>query len=393
MIGQSKENRASEIHSNQSVEFIKEQRSGEENQKMKPLLAPSFYSNPEVFKKEQVRLFQNQWNFVGFTTDLENHNDYICKEIGGKFVVIQNFHGELRAFDNVCTHRFSRIRQDAQGNGPLQCPYHGWIFNCDGIPATIPLQPKFNNLPDSEKQSFKLGEWLVETCGIFIFVKKVDDNVTLKNFLRGMYSHLLDFSEAMGEKVDYQEIIIKANWKIILENTLDSYHIWAVHPNSLGKYGAIDGYYWMDEPHSIYLSKAKKVDPKVKKFVSTFSDARKLTVDGYQHYLVFPLLTMSTLFGMSLNVHSLTPISPTETKVTNYAFMGKLNDSTLAQILLSMSRQASGDLVKTVWDEDKPICEEVQLGISSLDELGGILSSDEQRIYEFQKTYVNLMNS
>src|SRR3569832_86754 len=175
-----------------------------------------------------------------------------------------------------------------------------------------------------------------------------------------MYNLLLDFSEAMGEKVDYQEIIIKANWKIILENTLDSYHIWAVHPNSLGKYGAIEGYYCMDEPHSIYLSKAKKVDPKVKRFVSTFSEARKLTVDGYQHYLVFPLLTMSTLFGMSLNVHSLSPISPTETKVTNYAFMGKLNDSTLEQILLKMSRQASGDLVKTVWDEDKPICEQVQ---------------------------------
>lgn len=393
MIGQSQENRSPGRNSDKSVEFIKDRRSGGENQKMKPLVAPSFYSDPEVFKKEQVILFQNQWNFVGFTTNLENHNDYICKEIGGKSVVIQNFHGELRAFDNVCTHRFSRIRQEAQGNGPLQCPYHGWIFNCEGIPVTIPLQPKFNNMPDSEKESFKLGEWLIETCGVFIFIKKVDDKVTLKNFLGGMYNHLLDFSEAMGEKVDYQEIIIKANWKIILENTLDSYHIWAVHPNSLGKYGAIEGYYWMDEPHSIYLSKAKKVDQKVRKFVSTFSEARKLPVDGYQHYLVFPLLTMSTLFGMSLNVHSLSPISPTETKVTNYAFMGKLNDSTLEQILLKMSRQASGDLVKTVWDEDKPICEQVQLGISSLDDLGGILSSDEQRVYEFQKTYVNLMNS
>lgn len=96
---------------------------------------------------------------------------------------------------------------------------------------------------------------------------------------------------------------------------------------------------------------------------------------------------------MSLNVHSLSPISPTETKIRNYTFMGKLNDSTLEEILLRMSHQGAADLVKTVWDEDKPICEQVQLGISSLDDLGGILSSDEQRVYEFQKTYVNLMNS
>lgn len=393
MIGQSKENQFAMSDSNKSVGFIKDRKNIGENKGMKPLVSPSFYLESEVFKREQVILFQKLWNFVGFTTDLENHNDYICKEVGGKSVVIQNFNGELRAFDNVCTHRFSRIRQDAQGNGPLQCPYHGWIFNCKGIPVTIPLQPKFNNMPDSEKASFKLGEWLVETCGVFIFIKKTDNNVSLKSFLGGMYNHLLDFSEAMGEKVDYQEIIVQANWKIVLENTLDSYHIWAVHPNSLGKYGAIEGYYWMDEPHSIYLSKAKKIDPKTQKFLSIFSTARKLTVDGYQHYLVFPLLTMSTFSGMSLNVHSLSPISPTETKIRNYTFMGKLNDSTLEEILLRMSHQGAADLVKTVWDEDKPICEQVQLGISSLDDLGGILSSDEQRVYEFQKTYVNLMNS
>lgn len=243
---------------------------------MKTLVPISWYSDPEIFKKEQIVLFQNLWNFVGLTTDLENHNDYIAKDLGGQAIFVQNFRGELRAFDNICSHRFSKIHQEDKGNRPVRCPYHGWIYDSAGIPINIPLQSRFD-FSDCTPESFQLKQWLVDTCGSFVFVKKNDDGLTLKEYLGGMYSRLLDFSESMGEKVDCQEMIIKANWKIIVENTLDSYHIWDVHPNSLGKYGAVDGYYWNDDFHSTYLSKAKKLDAKVKKFTTAFAD-RKLKI-------------------------------------------------------------------------------------------------------------------
>ena len=41
------------------------------------------------------------------------------KKIGCKSVVVQNFHGELRPFHNVCSHRFSRIRTNSKGNSGL----------------------------------------------------------------------------------------------------------------------------------------------------------------------------------------------------------------------------------------------------------------------------------
>ena len=359
---------------------------------MKTLILPSIYSDSEVFKREQVILFQDLWNFVGLTTDLENHNDYICKEIGGKSVVIQNFQGELRAFDNVCSHRFSRIRQCSRGNGSLQCPYHGWVYNSDGIPTGISHQQDFDEMSDSVKISLKLKEWLIEKCGRFIFVKKTDNSVTLKDFLGGIYNKLIEFSEAIGKKVDCHEMTIHANWKIVVENTLDNYHLWWVHPNSLAKYGPVEGHYWYYDIHSIYLSKPKKLDPKLRKFISQFSD-RKLNVDGYQHYLIFPNLTLATFSGMSFTVHSMTPLSPFKTQVTNYTFMGKLNDTRLEKILFEMNSESTADLTRTIWAEDKPICEQVQLGISSIgNDREGLFSREEQRIYEFQKTYINFMN-
>jgi phenylpropionate dioxygenase-like ring-hydroxylating dioxygenase large terminal subunit len=305
---------------------------------------------------------------------------------------VQNFHGELRAFDNVCSHRFSQIRQYPQGNGSLQCPYHGWVYNSEGIPIGIPHQQEFKDMSPCVKESLRLERWLVEKCGLFVFIKRFDDGITLKNFLGGIYDQVVEFSEALGKRVDCYQMTINANWKIVVENTLESYHVWSVHPNSLGKHGPINESFWLGELHSTYQSKQKQDDPKRQKFISTFSN-RQLKIDGYQHYLVFPLLTLSTFSGMSLSIHSMNPLSSTETKVTHYTFMGKLNDSRLEQVLFNMNGESTAELTRTVWSEDKPICEQVQLGVSSIDnDKGGILNWAEQRVYEFHKAYIKLMN-
>lgn len=76
--------------------------------------------------------------------------------------------------------------------------------------------------------------------------------------------------------------------------------------------------------------------------------------------------------------------------------MGKLDNASLEKILFDMSSKASANLVTQVWDEDKPVCESVQLGMVSIDNSRGykqgILSSDERRLHTFQQPYLKLMN-
>ncbi len=358
---------------------------------MKPLIASISYSSKEHFEQEQVILCQQTWNFVGFATNLEHHNDYICKEIGGKSVVVQNFHGELRAFHNVCSHRFSRIRTDSQGNGALQCPYHAWVYNSDGIPIGIPHPQEFCGMSDELKESLKLERWLVEKCGVFVFIKKIDDGINLEDHLGEFWEPLLEFSRAIGKPVAQDEITINANWKVVVENSLESYHIWSVHPNSLGKYGAVEEDYLLYKLHSIYKSNPKKIDLKWNKFLKSVGN-RSLKVEGYQHYLVFPMLTLATFSGMSLTVHAINPLNATTTQVTNYTFMGKLNNESLEETLFNMNSQSTADLTRVAWEEDKPICEQVQLGLSEIKDKGGIFSREEQRVYEFHKAYIQLMD-
>lgn len=358
---------------------------------MKPLIESSFYVNNECFEHEKIILCHQMWNFAGFATDLENHNDYICKNVGRKSIIVQNFHGELKAFHNVCSHRFSRIRNDDRGNGALQCPYHSWLYNSDGIPIGIPHQHEFNEMSDTLKKSLKLETWLVERCGVFIFIKKTDDGINLKEHLGEIYEQLLDFSTAIGRQVEHYKTTINANWKVVVENSLESYHIWSVHPNSLGKFGAVEEDYFLYGLHSIYKSSPKKIDKKWEKFLGSVGN-RSLRVDGYQHYLIFPMLTLATFSGMSLTVHVINPLNSTTTEVTNYTFMGKLNDERLEETLFNMNSQSTADLTRVAWEEDKPICEQVQLGISEVKEKTGIFSREEQRVYEFHKAYVQFMS-
>lgn len=359
---------------------------------MKPLIPPSYYSDQEIFKQEQVILFQNLWNFVGFKTDLENHNDYICTEVGGQSVIIQNFQGELKAFTNVCSHRFSQIRQQPKGNGPLRCPYHSWVYNSEGIPVGIPHQSEFADLTDVTKEGLRLERWLVETCGTLVFVKRHDDGVTLKEYLAGVYDKLKGFSESFGTKLDCYPMVVNANWKIVLENTLEGYHVNSVHQQTFAKSGAVEPEnkkFIFDLPHSGYTDKSEKVDPKQKRLASLFANRQfKLDVSYWQQ-LVFPNLTLAVTSEMWFSVHTIRPSSPSETQVTIHLFLGKLDDSKREHAVVDMSAQPVVEFTRKIWEEDKPICEQVHLGMLSRDNGTGIFSREEQRIYEFHKAYLD----
>ena len=126
-----------------------------EFQYLSAIVPNEYYHDAAIFEKEKLALFQNSWIFIGMSMNLENHNDFLTDEIGGVSVVVQNFRGTLRAFHNVCTHRFNKIQNAKQGNRALICEYHGWNYNTDGIPFGIPLKAEFKGLAG------KLGwKWL-----------------------------------------------------------------------------------------------------------------------------------------------------------------------------------------------------------------------------------------
>jgi phenylpropionate dioxygenase-like ring-hydroxylating dioxygenase large terminal subunit len=357
---------------------------------MQPLIRPRDYYDPDTFRAEQDAIFGRAWLFAGFAADLAAPNDYVTAAVGGRSVVVQNFDGELRAYANVCSHRFARLKE-GQGNGPLRCPYHGWIYNREGLPYSIPSRPRFDGLTPAVLDSLRLRAYDVETCGALVFVRaRRGGGPPLREFLGAAGDAIGAMSQGMGARIDRNEVVFRANWKVAVENTLESYHVGFVHEQTFKKLGARGMDFRFDGPHSAWKA---PVD------ASTEAQMRKLlalyrapwSTDGYFHQLVFPNLTVVTLFGTSFGVQLFEPVSPTETRLTSHIFAPRAGaEVRMTPAVAEMMNQSTAEFARTVFEEDKVVCAAVQRGLPETDK-PGILSDEEERVLRFHEAYARAM--
>ena len=358
---------------------------------MKGLIPSTYYCDPALLNAEREKLFSRTWNFVGFTFDLLNHNDYISADVAGTPILVQNFEGRLRAFLNVCSHRFSQIRCDPRGNGPLRCPYHGWTYSEEGLPTGIPSRPRFEGMTDEVIRSLALRNYRVEVCGTLVFVALDPTIPSLRKFLDGAWDRTEIMSCSFGELIDRNELNLECNWKIALENTLESYHVALVHPTTFKTLGASGTDFHFEETHSSWHATVSEViDKKIAKLEAIFQ-GRLFKVRGYLHQLIFPGLTLATTYGHSFAVQQIVPQGAARTKFISYVFAAKLTaDSESTRNMRAMANDSVVRFNRAVFAEDKSICEAVQRGIGNAFGAGQ-LSDEELRVAHFQRCYSKMM--
>jgi phenylpropionate dioxygenase-like ring-hydroxylating dioxygenase large terminal subunit len=79
-------------------------------------------ADPASFEHEQMRLGRT-WTMLGVVTDVANDGDWFRTVLGGRSIFVQRFGNDLRAFENVCAHRFYPLRTKDKGNGPIRCGF------------------------------------------------------------------------------------------------------------------------------------------------------------------------------------------------------------------------------------------------------------------------------
>ena len=359
---------------------------------MKALIPRAYYSDPDVFRAEQTAFFDGVWQLAGFASDLRQHDDYITVGIGQQSVVIQNFKGELHAFHNVCSHRLSRIRCEAQGNAPLRCQYHGWSYDQNGIPFSIPNRPMFESADVGDPTLLALSRWQVDTCNDLVFVRRSQQGPSLREFLQGAAPYLDQVGAAIAEKLGTTRMLVDANWKIVVENTLESYHASAVHSQTLLKLGVHGLDFRFDGPHSVHTSKPREVMNRTKEALYHAFRSRPMVSDAYIHQLVFPNATLAVSYGMTFNINQIRAVGPRETEIIVHVFMTKLGELEPREgALVRAMRPAIVELTNKIFLEDKAICEQVQLGMAEASR-DAILSREEERIFRFQESYMQFMD-
>lgn len=346
-----------------------------------------FYFDEAIFRREHERLFHREWQFVGLTDDLASNGDFVCQRVGDYSVVVQNFEGELRAFLNVCSHRFAEIRSSECGNGPLRCPYHGWTYNSDGVPTGIPSRPYFRDLK-AKIPGLALRRFAVDTCGRFVFVRITEDGPSLADALGGAATGLLNVSSVLDTRIDRTEWVFEANWKAVVENTIEGYHVGFVHPNTFKPLGIKGLDFRFDGPHSAYLGPfTGEAGTRGEKVRANFAE-RPFQPPGYFHQLIFPNFLTSTSYGIVASVQYHHALSPTRTRMVSYLYHRAPDPgSRLRPDMLDVLYDAARRFNVTTLEEDRAIVESVQRGVVQTSQ-PGLLSDEEARIVQFHATYL-----
>ncbi|WP_310556223.1 SRPBCC family protein [Flavobacterium sp.] len=353
---------------------------------MKALIKPNEYFQKSTYEEEKSKLFSQIWNFVGFISDFNQVNDFVVSNVSGTPVVVQNLKGTIRAFKNVCSHRHSIIQTTQKGNRPLMCPYHGWAYNEKGIPFGIPKKPLFS-FTNEELECLKLEEYEIEVCGSLVFVRTTKNKISLKDFLGNFYPEIEKMSTNFGKLIDVNEIEIKANWKIIVENTLESYHVALIHSETFQKLGAQGLDFVFDKNNSLWDAPVlvKENEGKQAKIYKPYQK-RDYKIDGYKHLIVFPNILISSTYGISFNLSHIIPVSEGISLFKSYVFVTKKDDEDKNEIIEKMFEDSLIHFNRKVFDEDKVICQEVQKGVQ-YSNYDGQLSDEERRVGYFQEKY------
>lgn len=203
---------------------------------MRSRMHPRYYLSKEIFDLERTKIFRKVWLFAGLKMLLSKHNAFLTRKIAGVPIVIQNFHGELRAFENICLHRSALIQKGAFGCRPLVCPYHAWRYNSQGAVENIPDCEALYQFDAKEMQSLKLRQFALRAVGNVLFVN-LDQNPF--PFEEQFSTEFIALLESSSNAYDSEVMVTtwhgKFNWKLAYENLRDANHPRFVHPKSLSK--------------------------------------------------------------------------------------------------------------------------------------------------------------
>jgi phenylpropionate dioxygenase-like ring-hydroxylating dioxygenase large terminal subunit len=144
-------------------------------------------------------------------------------------LIVRGEDGALRAFINVCRHRGAAVAcGSGAGRRRFVCPYHSWTYDATGALVGRPQEEDF---PHAPREQFALVQLPVAArCGIVWVVPSPQPAFDWDAY----FGPLADALESTGYRAD--SICPRegpsrhpANWKLLVEGTLETYHFQYLH--------------------------------------------------------------------------------------------------------------------------------------------------------------------
>lgn len=197
-----------------------------------PMLPPELY---RLDPFEQAELMRS-WFALGCIHELPEPKS--CREQGfGRHSLLhsRDAEGQHHLLRNLCPHRGACIlpRGGSQhGRARLTCPYHQWSFELSGERVSAPqLRLHSSQLPAGLERAPASMATPLLLFGNFSSMGRGFEPTH-----PGYVAALAAFGLEDFELIERRSYEIAANWLLVMENGIDTYHIPGVHPHTLAPY-------------------------------------------------------------------------------------------------------------------------------------------------------------
>jgi phenylpropionate dioxygenase-like ring-hydroxylating dioxygenase large terminal subunit len=336
------------------------------------------YYAQDVFSDELTQLFEKRL-FVGTEAEFPEIDAFKTVQLGREPITIRRTADGIRAFSNVCLHRNALIDPPGGGVRAFRCPYHSWTYGADGQLTHTP-KVEFACLERTQ-----LRRWQVNVQNGLVFIGREGLETTeVADVFRDLN---IEFSPPFY----YSHLEHNCNWKLLVENVLEGYHISSVHPKTFVPTGITSGseYEWHARDYtSCSTVYANNTSPGTRRLQTLIKGTRL----QYGHTYVFPNVFVSNGNDHIGYIGHYIPTSPKHTRLEWCLFEQPLLRAQSEGVRQAL-RDAAIDFTTQTLDEDKSIIESCQMGLKSA-ETGYVLQSRndlEARVVDFQSMYMRHM--
>jgi len=192
-----------------------------------------FYTSPDFFNLEVETILSKEWHCLGRVDEIPEPGDYMVAQLLKEpLLMVRGDDRRIRVFSNVCRHRSMRIAAHAGSAQRFVCPYHGWSYGRDGVAAVPPRMRGAG----TALGSCRLPEFRSELWNGFIYANLDDAAAPLAPRLDQLGRLLENYYTERMRVVHVAQEEWRTNWKCLVENFMESYHLSAVHPQTLRPY-------------------------------------------------------------------------------------------------------------------------------------------------------------
>jgi phenylpropionate dioxygenase-like ring-hydroxylating dioxygenase large terminal subunit len=367
------------------------------------------YTSEEFFDWENARLLRGGWQCVAHVSQIPAAGDFLNLDLLGEpLIVVRGKDGFVRVLSRVCPHRAMDIMPEGfgyDGHGPAEarpetagcghsriflCPYHAWTFELDG---RLKACPEMHQAEGFVRDDFQLKNFRCETWEGFVFVNLDGHAPPLADGLGEMAGDLAAFRLSEMKLVVAREWDCAFNWKVLVENFMESYHHLGIHHRTLQPVmPARDT--WTEQERRHYVRAHLPYKDTVREEYSAFEQRGDFSADlppvpgispaqksEWGLFLVHPTFLLATAPDRVI-WYRLQPLGPNRLKLLTTTLVPA---GVVARENFAHLRDKAAGLLTAFHLEDMEVCTAVQRGLYASGWQPGRLSHLEMPVWLFYR--------